>query len=180
MHDLKAKIAQLLAVMPTDSLCLPACSSTGASSMLRMSDTPPLQAGPGPASPMLSSLSAVQAAQQQLSVVARVVASTTAAEYVQQALASEYVGGPPPQQQQAPQPSPQQCSGMVTVSVGGSTVLLNGPNVVSNGVVANASNLDPNASIYTPKGGPNGAGNTSNVANVVVVGGGGGGGGPDA
>lgn len=170
MHDLKAKIAQLLAVMPTDSLCLPSCSSTGASSMLRMSDTPPLQAGPGPASPMLSTLSAVQA-QQQLSAVARVVASTSAADYVQQALASDYVGGP--QQQQAPQPSPQQCSGMVSVSVGGSTVLLNGPNVVSNGVVANASNLDPNASIYTPKGGPNGQSNGGNVANVVVVGGGG-------
>lgn len=139
--------------------------------MLRMSDTPPLQTGPGPASPMLSSLSAVQA-QQQLSVVARVVASTSAADYVQQALTSEYVGGPQ-QQQQAPQPSPQQCSGMVTVSVGGSTVLLNGSNVVSNGVVANSSNLDPNASIYTPKSGSNNQNTNNNVSNVVVVGGGG-------
>ncbi|XP_067626672.1 macoilin-2 isoform X3 [Eurosta solidaginis] len=72
--DLKSKIAQLLCVMPTDQL-LPACGSASASSMLRMNDTPPLQTGPGPASPMLSSLSAAAAAQQVAAAAAAAAAS---------------------------------------------------------------------------------------------------------
>lgn len=49
--ELKGKIAQLFAVMPSvpnDSFCMTQCSSNN-SSMLRMNDTPPLQ---GPSSPM--------------------------------------------------------------------------------------------------------------------------------
>lgn len=49
--DLKAKIAQLLAVMPAmpnDSFCMTPCSTTG-SSILRLNDTSSLQ---GPSSPM--------------------------------------------------------------------------------------------------------------------------------
>ncbi|XP_034480180.1 macoilin isoform X2 [Drosophila innubila] len=61
--DLKAKIAQLLAVMP-DTLCLNTGPHGPGGSMLRMNDTPPLQSGgPGPSSPMLS-LSAAQEYQQ--------------------------------------------------------------------------------------------------------------------
>ncbi|XP_075165085.1 macoilin isoform X2 [Haematobia irritans] len=142
VHDLKAKIAQLLAVMPTDSLCLPSCSSTGASSMLRMNDTPPLQSGPGPASPMLTSLSAAQA-QQQLDFVVN-----------QQQIANN--------QQQKQQQN--QCPCVVPVSVSVATSVL--VSQVSNGVTnANGSNLDPNATVYTPKC-PN-----NNGGNVVVVGG---------
>ncbi|KAI8128933.1 Macoilin-1 [Lucilia cuprina] len=187
VHDLKAKIAQLLAVMPTDTLCLPACSSTGASSMLRMNDTPPLQTGPGPASPMLTSLSAAQAQQQ---LTGRVIVSASTSDYVQQTLSGEYVVTTHSQQQQQQQQQQhqqqqqqqqhqqhqqqqhqqqqqqQQCAGVVPVSVA-TSVLVTCPQV-SNGVGnPNGSNLDPNATVYTPKsGGPN-----NNGGNVVVVGG---------
>ncbi|KAM7343944.1 macoilin isoform 2-T3 [Cochliomyia hominivorax] len=174
VHDLKAKIAQLLAVMPTDTLCLPACSSTGASSMLRMNDTPPLQTGPGPASPMLTSLSAAQAQQQ---LTGRVIVSAAASDYVQQTMTGEYVVTTQTQQQQMQQQQQQQqqqqhqqqqqqqCAGVVPVSVA-TSVLVQCPQV-SNGVGnPNVSNLDPNATVYTPKGGPN-----NNGGNVVVVGG---------
>ncbi|KAI9576751.1 hypothetical protein GQX74_010733 [Glossina fuscipes] len=153
IHDLKAKIAQLLAVMPTDSLCLPACSSTGASSMLRMNDTPPLQSGQGPASPMLTSL---QSAAQQQQLSSR-VAPTSGAEYVQQTITSEYVTN---QQQQQ-----QQCAGVVPVSVA-TSVLVSGTQVTNGVGNTNASNLDPNATVYTPKGGQN-----NNSGSSVVVGG---------
>ncbi|XP_046809940.1 macoilin-2 isoform X2 [Lucilia cuprina] len=178
VHDLKAKIAQLLAVMPTDTLCLPACSSTGASSMLRMNDTPPLQTGPGPASPMLTSLSAAQAQQQ---LTGRVIVSASTSDYVQQTLSGEYVVTTHSQQQQQhqqqqqqqqhqqhqqQQQQQQQCAGVVPVSVA-TSVLVTCPQV-SNGVGnPNGSNLDPNATVYTPKsGGPN-----NNGGNVVAVGG---------
>lgn len=104
--------------------------------MLRMNETPPMQTGPGPASPMLTSLNAVQAQQQQ-QLTGRVVVPTSASDYVQQTISSEYVVN---SQQQ-------QCSGVVPVSVG----------------VQNNSNLDPNATVYTPKA-PN-----NNVGGGVMV-----------
>ncbi|XP_037945560.1 macoilin-2-like isoform X2 [Teleopsis dalmanni] len=138
VFDLKAKIAQLLAVMPTDSLCLPVCSSTGASQMLRMNDTPPLQTGPGPSSPMLNSLSVQQVNGPVGHQLNARLAPSSVGEYVQQAPPS-YVTNQ----------HPQQCAGIVPVSVA-TAVLVPGP-PPGNG----SSNLDPNATVYTPKCGPN-------------------------
>lgn len=113
--DLKAKIAQLLAVMPTDSLCLPPCSTTG-TSMLRMTDTPPLQ---GPSSPMLG----LGPTHQQLMAVHQLNAR----------------GGP------CVVSAPNSSSNVVQNVVTSASCPSN------NVVTQTSSNLDPNATAYTPK-----------------------------
>lgn len=127
--DLKAKIAQLLAVMPTDSLCLPQCSTTG-SSMLRMNDTPPLQ---GPSSPIMSLAGPTH---QQL-----MAAAAAAAAAHQQQMNSRGGGG--------------MVSNVVTVvtsTSGVTNAVTSSGNVNANNVITQtSSNLDPNATAYTPK-----------------------------
>lgn len=113
--ELKAKIAQLLAVMPSvpsESFCLPPCSSTG-SSMLRLNDSP-LQGQSSPmshkrlgGSPLISQLQSLG-----------VFTSTN------QAMSQ---------------------SSVVLPHSGGQSALL------GQGQNNNASNLDPNATVYTPK-----------------------------
>ncbi|XP_068144549.1 macoilin-2 isoform X1 [Drosophila tropicalis] len=122
--DLKAKIAQLLAVMP-DSMCM---NTGSASSMLRMNDTPPLQSGPGPASPLLS----LSAAGQDNNSVSSI----------------QFSGGMSLHQQQHQVPvSQQQQQQMVPVSVAAAL------QVAAANVNGGVSTLDPNASVYTPKAG---------------------------
>ncbi|XP_037041721.1 macoilin-2 isoform X1 [Bradysia coprophila] len=117
--ELKAKIAQLLAVMPSvpsESFCLPPCSSTG-SSMLRLNDSPSLQ---GPSSPMSHKRLGGSPLISQLQSLGVFTSSSS-----NQALSQ---------------------SSVVVPHSGGQSALMNqGQNNNS------ASNLDPNATVYTPK-----------------------------
>lgn len=117
--ELKAKIAQLLAVMPSvpsESFCLPPCSSTG-SSMLRLNDSPSLQ---GPSSPMSHKRLGGSPLISQLQSLGVFTSSSN------QTLS--------------------QSSVVVPHSGGQSALMVQGPNNNNN-----ASNLDPNATVYTPK-----------------------------
>lgn len=117
VHELKAKIAQLLAVMPSvpsESFCLPPCSSTG-SSMLRLNDSPSLQ---GPSSPMSHKRLGGSPLISQLQSLGVFTSSSN------QALSQ---------------------SSVVVPHSGGQSALMN------QSQNNNASNLDPNASVYTPK-----------------------------
>lgn len=116
--ELKAKIAQLLAVMPSvpsESFCLPPCSSTG-SSMLRLNDSPSLQ---GPSSPMSHKRLGGSPLISQLQSLGVFTSSSS-----NQAMSQ---------------------SSVVVPHSGGQSALMN------QGQNNNASNLDPNATVYTPK-----------------------------
>ncbi|KAH8299595.1 hypothetical protein KR044_003436 [Drosophila immigrans] len=150
--DLKAKIAQLLAVMP-DTLCLNTGPHGPGGSMLRMNDTPPLQpGGPGPSSPMLS-MSAAQEYQQH-----QQQQHQQHQQQQQQQQHSHQQHQPHPHQQQQQQQqqqqvvpvSQQQQQQMVPVSVA-AALHVAAANVVNGG--NGLSTLDPNASVYTPKAG---------------------------
>lgn len=113
--ELKAKIAQLLAVMPSvpsESFCMPPCSSTG-SSLLRLNDSPSLQ---GPSSPM-SRLGGSPLISQLQSLGVFTSSSNQAMSQ----------------------------SSVVVPHSGGQSAL------IGQGQNNNASNLDPNATVYTPK-----------------------------
>lgn len=115
--ELKAKIAQLLAVMPSvpsESFCLPPCSSTG-SSMLRLNDSPSLQ---GPSSPMSHKRLGGSPLISQLQSLG--VFTSSSNQVMSQ-------------------------SSIVVPHSGGTALMGQGQN--NN----NASNLDPNATVYTPK-----------------------------
>ncbi|KAH8369863.1 hypothetical protein KR093_001277 [Drosophila rubida] len=156
--DLKAKIAQLLAVMP-DTLCLNTGPHGPGGSMLRMNDTPPLQpGGPGPSSPMLS-MSAAQEYQQHQQQQQQQHQQHQQQQHShqqhqphphQQQQQQQQQQQPQQQQQQVVPVSQQQQQQMVPVSVA-AALHVAAANVVNGG--NGLSTLDPNASVYTPKTG---------------------------
>ncbi|XP_020802269.1 macoilin isoform X1 [Drosophila serrata] len=157
--DLKAKIAQLLAVMP-DNLCMNTGPHGPASSILRMNDTPPLQSGPGPSSPMLSLSAAAQEYHQQQQQQQHQQQQHQQQQHQQQQHQQQQHQQQQHQQQQHQQQQhqhhfavSQQQQQMVPVSVAAAfqVAAANAAAAAANG--NNGSTLDPNASVYTPKTG---------------------------
>lgn len=146
--ELKAKVAQLYAVMPTvpnDSFCMTQCSSNN-SSMLRLNDTPPLQ---GPSSPMAHAHMSLGGSplMNQLQNISNY--TSTANSMSPQTPTSQAPTGVSMQQQ----PVGSNSSNVNTNICNNNNNLNNHNNNNSNnnGNINGGSNLDPNALVYTPK-----------------------------